>query len=161
MAFLKTVTHSSWFDQLAKVTHLLPAAILSQKRSSCPRDSPEWKIGSLDPLPPPYLFGSTSSPFKLQTTCGENKHSRRFARSVHRANTLCEFGCPEEKEVMMGGTLDTEHLGGGCPLRLWLVQRNQHTSSQGASGMERERYKEAEGGSGALSGQSLSSLTSP
>lgn len=100
---------------LKKGKHLLPAAILSQGRPDYPRDSPESKIASLDPLLTPCLFRSISSSFKLQTTCGETKHSRLFTYNVYRANTPSEFGYPEEKEVMMGGTLDVNVWEGADP----------------------------------------------
>lgn len=100
---------------LEKGKHLLPAVILSQGRPDYPRDSPESKIASLDPLLTPCLFRSISSSFKLQTTCGENKHSRLFTYNVYRANTPSKFGYPEEKEVMMGGTLDINVWEGADP----------------------------------------------
>lgn len=64
----------------------------------------------------------------MQTTCGENKHSRIFPCSTHRFNTLSKFSDSEEKEVMTGewewvrtrweAILDLDLLGGGRPVRL-------------------------------------------
>ena len=125
---------------------------------------------SLNLLPIPYLFGSSSS-LKLHTPPRKNKHSRCFAYSVQSTNTLNEFSCSEEKEGVMGGgererarrkALLTWTIWEGLGPRSlgWCKGISTHFLMGSFWNGEREGVWRQKRGFGAISGQSLSSLTS-